>query len=236
VAFDVSPAPRGELLSWRMVLPADERLAHERLRAAAAQLRTVDAALRQCEKRMANVAAAGGQGSGMSFGVTGSGFALPAAEQELLHELDAFQRSHQPIAFGLAGDMAARLGQGWQQMAASCQTFMDRVASFTSHDAWVETQVGQELIGRTVLDWGGDMRTLWRPSAEEKHVALHENALSLALGSRQQLMQALVTVSRGAVLLASLPAMLATPLGAVVALPAAWRFVSRVISLLDLPG
>jgi hypothetical protein len=225
VAFDLGPASEAgaEAFVWRMALPDNTYLAIEQLQAGAAQLRAADTALRECEQRLTALVESGARGASFDLG----GTALPAPERDLLRTLDALHQTSQPVAFGLMSDLTDR----WRQTFSSGQAFMDRLTRMLSQYAWVETEIGAELVGRTVLDWTGGMHTAWPRTVNVGHVLLHANALSIALGARQRLIKALVTAGRGAVLLSTLPAMLATPLGAIVALPAAWQFIRQVVKL-----
>ena len=231
-SFDIRATADAQALVWRVNLPANPRLAASQLHTGVAQLRAVDVALGQCEGRIATLVQA--QTTGASFDATSAHITLPKPEEELLRALDVFEQMRQPeqaASFGLMD----RLDGRWQQMTATCQSFVDRLVRFISHYAWVETEIEGQLVGRTVLGWGGDVNTLWYPALNKTHAALHHDALNLALGSRDRLLKAFVVASQGAVLLAALPAMLATPLGAVAALPAAWKFVNQVLALLDKP-
>ncbi len=228
-AFGLRTMPDTQALVWRVNLPANPRLAAAQLHSGVAQLRAVDVALGQCEGRIATLVQS--QAGGASFDTASVHTKFPMPEEELLHTLDAFQYMRQPVSFGLAD----RLDGRWQEITVACQSFIDRLVRFISHYAWVETEIEGHLVGRTVLGWDGDVNTLWYPALNKTHAALHHDALNLALGSRDRLLNAFVVASRGALLLATLPALLATPLGAVAALPAAWKFVNQVLALLDRP-
>jgi hypothetical protein len=90
----------------------------------------------------------------------------------------------------------------------------------------VETQVGKKTLALTRVGLSGDFETAWRSPSTPDQAQLHQRTLSLTLGSRLVLLQLLAQTGAGA---ATLVAKFSLPGGAIMALPAAWRFIQDVI-------
>jgi hypothetical protein len=80
------------------------------------------------------------------------------------------------------------------------------------------------------VSWLGDADTTWRTPVTADQIALHQRAVTLALNTRASMMRVAVLVIQGARLLAQLPVMVASPIGIVMAIPAAWRFLDQVLA------
>jgi hypothetical protein len=69
------------------------------------------------------------------------------------------------------------------------------------------------------------MDTVWSEDVRPDQAALHQCALALALASRDTMIRTFIIAARGA---AKLSMAMATPGGAILALPAVWDFINRV--------
>lgn len=209
---------------WRIDLPADPLAALADLAAAEAQLGRHEAALAATPERIAALAASGGA---VSFSAQG----LPAPERQLLAMLNA----QQPPMGGPAGASAFSIGQdeasSWAEAEQRFRAFAGQVQDAVTNFAVVETLIEGLLVARTSVGWTGDMRSLLATSPRARYSGLHRRSLGLALGSRTALLKTFGTVMRGAALVA---VMAGSPAGAVMALPAAWRFVEQLLG--DLRG
>jgi hypothetical protein len=85
----------------------------------------------------------------------------------------------------------------------------------------------EDLLGQTTVSWSGDVNTVWRVGLSPEDVKLHQRTLALALQSRDTLLQILVMATQFAV---KLSVLLAMPGGAILALPAAWKFINQVLA------
>lgn len=81
-------------------------------------------------------------------------------------------------------------------------------------------------MARTSVNWTGDAKTVWGAPVTLAESDLHRCSLRLAVVSRASLMRMLVVVTQGA---AKISVLIATPGGAVLALPAAWKYVKRLL-------
>ncbi len=225
IAFDVNGATEPEGAVWHVDLPRDPEMARRQLTQRAAGLNRFDANLTVAGRRLVEFRDRAERGAGAaSFSVQ----ALPAPEQALLGWLGEAE-SRAAVSYGLGEDIAAGWAQARDQLAAVVERAVDLVVYY----ARVETDVEGESLGRTTVGWTGSMDTAWRAELTPKEVSLHTGALALALQSRNAYLRAFALASRGAVMLAALPALLAAPGGALVALPAAWKFIQDVLAELE---
>lgn len=207
---------------WRIELPDDPAAAWAALRAAEAELGRHEAALDGAPARISALAAAGGAAS---FSTTG----LPAPERQLLALLGG--------AGGAGGETAGSFSTrgaappSWAEAEERFRAFVAQVQEAVSNYAVVETRVGGGLVARSTVSWTGDMRSLLGAAPTAGQREAHRRAVGLALRSRAALLKSFGTVMRGATLVA---VMAGSPAGALMAMPAAWRFVDQLVS--DLRG
>jgi hypothetical protein len=219
-----SPAP--EIATWRLNLPANPRAARERLAQAEAQVQAAETGLALIPQRLEQLAQQGrpAPAAGISFGTgAAEGMSLAQPEAGLLHLLAEFQEGAGPQF-----SFAAAAGPGnWSKAEEEFQATLKRLLGLLTHLAWVETQVENQLLGRTIVGWTGNMRTAWGAGFGPDYLALHQRALTLALASRQTLLRTLVIAVQGA---AKIAALLTIPGGQILALPIAWKYVSQVLA------
>lgn len=206
---------------WRADLPDDRVAALAALAAAEADLRRQDAALDAAPGRMIAVAAP----ATASYGLRGQPAGLGAPDHWLRATVEGLRAgSGSPAgaaSYGLRDDVTA----AWQEAEARFLSFAAQAREALSSLAVVETRVGGALVARTSVGWSGDFRTLLGGAPLYLDAALHRRTLGLALGSRAALLKMFGTVMRGAAIVAALTS---SPVGAALALPAAWRFVEQV--------
>lgn len=219
LAFGASVPPGDDPLVWRVNLPNDARIAALQLASAEARVRAQQHGLTESAERIAAIVMS--QHSSPSFDVTGSETAWPEPEAELLSALRARSSGDQPTAFA-AGQTSPGAGQ-------SVQALLEQAARFMSNYAWVETEMAGREVGRTVVGWTGNVSTVWAERLDRETLALHHRALRLALESRATFIRTCAMAFQGAALLATLPVLLATPAGAILALPSAWKFVNQIL-------
>jgi hypothetical protein len=97
----------------------------------------------------------------------------------------------------------------------------------TTRVNWVESEMEGRFLGRTAASWTGDMDTVWPEDVRPDQAALHQRALTLALASRDTMIRTVIIVASCA---AKLSMAMATPGGAILALPAVWDFINRVMA------
>ena len=210
---------------WRLQLPSDPVRAAANLHSISQGLRVSDAALVDAEARMQEISARAAGGSagleGVSFDINAAPLPSDPAEMELMQMLREADGHEPTISFETAGE-----GSGdWREATKQFLNFLQTVERFVVHYAWVETQVEDRLLARTIVSWTGDMRTLWPTALAQEERLLHMSSLDLALRSRAAMQRTLTVVVAGA---AKLALLLTTPIGAVMALPAAWKYIKQV--------
>jgi hypothetical protein len=130
------------------------------------------------------------------------------------------------LSFGPLDEFSAKWGQVFQQV----QDFLERLGQVAGHFAWVETNIGGQLLARTSVNWIGDLDTTWRTQPAPELIQQHERTLQLALATRIMLLRVFSAISTSAVKLSTL---LAVPGGAILALPAAFNLINQIQNELE---
>jgi hypothetical protein len=229
----VSQAPQSELAFaleadadqqaslWQLDLPSDPQAAAVQLHQAEAQVNVTEKALADVTTRIdALVENLRTQEQQVSFGESQAISTAPA-EQELVRWLDTIDPVQ--VSFGLESLPTSQIQAASQQF----RQVTGNLWRLLVHFAWVETQLQGDLLARTVVNWTGDMETAWRPQVLPEEHALHLRALKLALASRITLLRLFIIVTQSAT---KISVLIATPGGAILALPAAWKFVNKVLA------
>lgn len=210
-------APVEALPVWRMSLPPQPQAAADTLEQAERQLAATWAALEQVPFRLESLVQnlqAGGQAQ---FGVPGE----MAGERDLLRWLSALEPSL--VGFDLQSSSRDEVDQAASQFGAVLNGLLNQM----SHLAWVETQFGAQFLARSVVDWDGDVHTLWGGGTSLEQWLWHQRSLRLALASRFALLRMVTLVAQGA---AKISLLVTTPGGAFLALPAVWQFINRLLA------
>jgi hypothetical protein len=217
VAFNVKADVIAKALCWQTHLPADLHSANISLLEGETRLRISQQALPKAATRLE--AFVRQWSTGLAFPVsTGQTLLQPEAElSDMLRELQ-----EPSVSFGL-GEQVSR---GWRQAAQQFQALVDQCLQVVAHYAWIETYVGEQLLGQTAMSWTGNTETAWRVGLDSAQIALHQRALALTLASRITLIHMFILAARGAVTLSIL---LTIPVGPLLVLPAAWKFINQVV-------
>jgi hypothetical protein len=163
------------------------------------------------------------QSAALDFGVSSSDDTLAEPEAEFLSLMQEVKNGYPSISF----DTGEKSYFGWELASHQLKEILERTSRFVAAYAWVETRVQEELLGRTVVSWTGDVNTAWQAGLSPEQIRLHQRNLALALGSRDTLFR---TVLLAAQLAVKVSVLLSTPGGVILALPAVWRFIHRVLS------
>lgn len=223
VSFEAG-AEADETSVWRANLPEDPLEAQQALREAESQLAAAEAALGAVPERLDAVTSGVPRGDGVSFDVTSFAVEPGSPEAEMFAVLEHVQDVEQggPVSFGL-GDFATK---AWEEARAQFEAFVGQVEREVLNLAWVETNAGTRPLARTAVGWNGNNNTAWMAGLSAEERGLHSRALDLAVRSRLLRIRMFSTVTGGA---AKLSILLATPAGAVMALPAAWKYVTEIL-------
>ncbi len=225
----VSFAAPGEPVSeenvpvWSVNLSGDLRQAAADLDDGLARVDASRDALAAARTRLDSLVAKPPSTTGVSFAVAAAEPDLPAPEQELLKQL-ATIKGEEAVSYGLFGlpsrdDLSAAEAQFKAVMARIMQSLL--------YYAFVETRIEGRLMGRTSISWSADAKTLWQLGGRSEVFALHQRSLQLAVASRNSMLRMFMLTAQAAV---KLSALLATPGGQLLALPAAWKFINQVLA------
>ncbi len=209
---------------WRADLPSDPAAAAVRIESVRKSLDQTQAALNAAEPRVEALVQQ--QKSPVSFSTTSvdTGLALP--EQEVLGLLQEAQFGSRPISFSAEGEPLDR----WENTVDQFQKFTAQVQKTLTHYAWVETSVEGRLVARTSVNWLGDLETSWQDQLDSDQLAMHRSTLQNALSARTLMLRTLIVIAASA---GKLSVLLTTPGGALLALPAAWKFISKIRAELE---
>lgn len=210
-------APQADQI-WRADLSADPLAARITLGVAREQLRAQEAALASAEARLQQASS-----MGLSFSAGASG-GLP--EQRLQQMLQEVRTPAAPTG-GASFSAGAPAPSAWIAAEEQFRAFVAQARTTISTYAMVETRQERMLIGRTRVNWGGDMRSFVTGAISRVQAELHRRTLTLALRSRAAILRVFAVVLRGARIVVQ---MISSPIGAVTALPAAWAFVQDLLN------
>jgi len=221
VSFDAGSAAVDDTPVWRVNLPADPDAASAALAAGESQVEAAQRALDVAVDRLQTFIHT--QTAALSFDATSPAAALGEPEAETLALLNEIQTGGPAVSFGLG----EKIGAGLDTVARQFQEFVDALLHNAVNYAWVETRIEGQLVCRTSISWSGDAKSLWLTTVDPETLALHQRVLSIAVASRNTFIKTFSVAAQGAVKLMTL---LSVPGGAVLALPAAWRFISQVLA------
>jgi len=229
---DESAPPASDLL-YRVNLPSNSADADRVFSSTEAAFARIDAALVDVPARLDGLVARtreneSKQSSGLSFAVMPEN-QESGADGELLMQLADVERS----ASGLGTEGAVSFGlsetvnEAWGSARKQFEALLAQIDRDVLHFAWVETTISGDLIARTSVDWSGDAQTVWNGDANDEQLGLHQRNLRFVTQTRGMRLRLFVTVASGAVKMAGL---MATPGGAVLALPAVYQYVTKILA------
>ena len=224
VSFDLSPSQEKEMITWRMDLPGTLSSANQTLKQSEQQILVLEQALENVSGRAETLATQiinGGTGN-LSFEVTGESGA-EAELFDLLHQL-------RPTIGGVTFDISERSPTHWQEAQKLFESSLGRLNRVFTQYAAVETSIQGSLIGNTIVNWSGKYQTSWQSGVDPGSIHLHQRSLKIAMASRRLLLSMFSVSVMSA---ARLSVLLAIPGGALLTLPAIWKFVTRIVSEID---
>jgi hypothetical protein len=228
VSFSVGEEAGSDAPTWKVSLPSDQIEADQALSEAEARIAQAEAALEKIPARLDEITASGPRGTGVSFAVASYGFEEQSPEAEMFGLLEQARQLEQgpAVAAYALGDVTFA---AWEQARVQFETFVGQLQREVMHFAWVETNVEGRLLARTTVGWSGDSETVWLEGLGAGQVVLHQRSLQVTVKTRALRMRMFSTVTGGA---AKLSVLLTTPAGALLALPAAWKYVTEILELL----
>jgi hypothetical protein len=217
---------------YRVNLPADGASASRALTDSEEYIISLNAALENVPSRLDGLVARtrerrhtcpGGrcQGKAISFDVLSLEQPESGPEAGLLSLLA--EAEGKEASFGLQETASAAL----QQAKIGLDALTGQINRDAQHFAWVETHIAGALIARTIVGWTGAAQTACAQGLDGPQVALHSRALRIATQTRGLRLRLFVTIASGA---AKVSALVATPAGAALALPAVYRYVMQIVT------
>lgn len=141
-------------------------------------------------------------------------------EARLSALLHGSQTSTDEVVFGIGG-----WASSWSGVVNDFRGIVRTSSRMLVYPAWVESFAGDVPLGRTIATWTGEQVSIWPSTVSPDQVRAHQRALDLAIHTRATFIRMVAIVARAAALLMRAT----TPLGPVVALPAAWKFAHDVV-------
>jgi hypothetical protein len=217
VSFGIeAPAEDGELL-WSISLPANALQAHASLDQEAERIDSAQRAVAQAGKALQDLPPSWLEGTSFAFAPS---VEAPSPEITLRRNLAQMREEEAEISYALG------LPDAWSKTVAEYKDFATQTLHLLRPTLRVETDLDGKPLARTRVGLSGDFDTAWRSPHSPDQASLHQRSLSLTLESRLTLLQLMAQTGAGA---AALVAKFSLPGGAVMALPAAWRFIQDVI-------
>lgn len=209
---------------WRTELPADLDQASGQLDSGEAQIADTLAALNTTPERIDGLvrqAQLSGT-AGVSFD-TADLDTLAGPEADLLDMVQTVNSPSVGVSFAVGDERTSRIETAFHQFNEDMSRLLRLVANF----AWVETEIGGELLARSVVSWTGDMDTSWAAGLKSEIYQLHKRSLGQALATRNIALHAITITAQSALKLSIL---LATPGGGLLALPMVWKYVKQIMA------
>ncbi len=212
---------------YRVRLPGDLQSAHLELQNKQASLVQLNASLDRVPLRLDDLVERSQDRSRPNSGLS---FDVKPIEQEMGLEgelLGNISRVDSSAGKGLSFGIEEAAGEVWQAAEAQISGLMQQLDRDVLHFAWVETSISNQLVARSLLNWKGDLQTIWMEDLSPDQASLHSAALLSAVRTRHLRLRLLATVASGSIKIASL---MVTPGGALLALPAVYQYVIKILA------
>jgi hypothetical protein len=225
--------PGGPEPVFRVNLPEEGASAAEAFGASEAYIASVNAALENVPARLAGLVERTQErqqkaaGAGLSFDVLSLEGQEAGPEGDLLALLGDAELEGKRAAGDVSYGILETTSAAWEQAKAGFETLMEQINRDVLHFAWVETNISDSLIARTTVGWSGDAQTLYLNEITDQQVVLHGRTLRVVTQTRSLRLRLFITIAGGATKVSTL---IATPAGAVLALPAVYQYVMQIVA------
>jgi hypothetical protein len=220
-------APEAAGPVYRVNLPADGASASQALTGSESYLTSLSAALENIPARLDGLVARTQQkaavAGGVSFDALSPDQLESGPEAELLSLLGQAEAEAKIASFGVQESVGAAL----EQAKVGFDAFIQQFDRDVLHFAWVETNVADALVARTIVSWTGAAQTAFAYGLGDPQVALHGRALRIVSQTRGLRLRLSITIVSGA---AKVSALMATPAGRAFALPAVYQYVMQIVA------
>jgi hypothetical protein len=208
-----------EYTVWRVRLPADTGAANTLLTRVETSLVESRLALGAVEGRVRAFLA-------VHAATPFAGSPMLAARGHTELQLDRLLAEPLGAWAGEVGFAPSRLSRLWEQVASQTDAFLALLDEATAAHSRVESERDGRVVACTELAWRGGTQTVWRAGSGDDWSDFHQRAVALVYESRLALVRTFATAINAAVLLVTL----FTPGGALLAFPAALRFVAHILA------
>lgn len=224
------PGDGDEGLHWHVELPVSFKAARPQLRRRMAEVQRRMLYLEKVEQHLQDLEPDGNTGA-TAFSLPGgaqtlSGTASP--EDELLAVVGALSTSPGALEPGAATSFA--LGEGatplQRRLFVEAQAIFDQFKTLVANFASVETEVDGAGVAVTTVDWTGDFQTAWEMGAKSAEMALHRDAVRLAVASRLAWIKVMGVVVAGAL---GLALKASVPGGQFLLVPGVYKYVREML-------
>lgn len=151
----------------------------------------------------------------------------PGPESELLSMLGSVEAqekgSGDVVSFGPVEDT---VDLALEQAKAGFDALVEQINREVLHFARVETKVADVLLANTTIGWTGDSESAFAQGVSGPQIKLHGRNLGIVIQTRGMRLRLFITIASGA---AKVAALLTTPTGAVLALPAVYQYVMQIV-------
>jgi hypothetical protein len=229
VSFSLDSQPPADIPLWRSNFPADFNQVDKLLINSQERLKTFQQALNTLPDRIEHLITLVDSGAidDIAFSVSATESPLAGPEQTLLTAVQTLKGIEPPQPVDVDFGIGQQLSGGWKQAYEQFQAFANRAIATTANVAWVETQIQGTTFARTIVNWTGDINTIWMNEVNAEQQLLHQRSLALALASRNELLQTLTTAIQLAL---KMSISLSLPGNAILALPAVWTFINQIVN------
>ena len=220
-------APEAVPPVYRVNLPADGASASRALTDSEGYLLSLNAALENVPNRLDGLVARAQErrhtaASGVSFDTLSLEQPESGPEADLLSLLGQAEAEEKGVSFGVQENVSAAM----EQAMAGFDALTGQISRDVLHFAWVETNVADSLVARTIVGWTGAAQTACAQGLDDPQVALHGRALGIVSQTRGLRLRLFITIASGA---AKVSILMATPAGAALALPAVYQYVMQIV-------
>lgn len=226
---DLSPQPDEAL--FRVNFPADDAAAAQALAKREQYILSLNSALENVPARLDGLVARTQErqqkstGGEVSFAV-GAEESEGGPEGELLSMLGSVEAQEKgldgDISFGIGDTTSAAL----EQAKAGFNSLVEQINREVLNFARVETKVADVLLASTTIGWTGDAQSAFSQGVTSPQITLHGRNLRIVTQTRGTRLRLFITIASGATKVAAL---LTTPGGAVLALPAVYQYVMQIV-------
>lgn len=232
VGDDEAPPPSDQPV-FRINFPADDAAASQALAAREQYILNLNNALENVPARLDGLVArtqerqqksASGE---VSFAV-GDEEAESGPEGDLLTMLGSVEAQEKglggegDVSFGIEDTASLAL----EQAKAGFNSLVEQISREVLNFAQVETKVANVLLASTTIGWTGDAGSAFAEGVTSPQITLHGRNLRIVTQTRGTRLRLFITIASGATKVAAL---LSTPTGAVLAIPAVYQYVMQIV-------